>query len=71
MKENGAGGGIFSYRLRLCHADGADDADFTNIDLFGLGISQIWGNLQITCRFLSFFLVVSRKKRIFVAKLNV
>ena len=53
MKENGAGGGIFSYRLRLCHADGADDADFTNIDLFGLGISQISGDfaddLQISC----------------------
>ena len=36
-------------------------ADFTDIDLFGLRISQILGNLLITCRILSFFLVVSKK----------
>ena len=38
-----------------------------------IGLLKCWfcGNLLITCRFLSFFLVVSRKKRIFVAKLNV
>ena len=37
------------------HADFADDAD---LDLSGLGISQISGISLITCRIFVFFLVV-------------
>ena len=38
-----------------------------------IGLLKCWfcGNLLITCRFLAFFLVVSRKKRIFAEKFNV
>ena len=43
----------------------ADDADF---DLFGLGFCRFREILLITCRFLVFFLVVSKKKRIFAAE---
>ena len=50
------------------HADGADDAD---LDLFGLGFRRFREILLMTCRILALFLVVSKKKRIFVAKLNV
>ena len=47
------------------HADGADDAD---LDLFGLGFCRFREILLMTCRILSFFLVVSKKKRIFAAE---
>ena len=44
------------------HADFADDAD---LDLFGLGFRRFREILLMTCRILSFFLVVSKKKGIF------
>ena len=47
------------------HADGADDAD---LDLFGLGFRRFREILLMTCRILSFFLVVSKKKRTFAAE---
>ena len=53
---------FLSMRLDKGHADFADDAD---LDLSGLGISQISGISLITCRILAFFLVVSKKKRNF------
>ena len=53
---------FLSMRSDEGHADFADDAD---LDLSGLGISQISGISLITCRILAFFLVVSKKKRNF------
>ena len=44
------------------YADFADDADF---DLLGLGFRRFREILLMTCRFLAFFLVVSKKKGIF------
>ena len=53
---------FLSMRSDKGHADFADDAD---LDLSGLGISQISGISLITCRILAFFVVVSKKKRNF------
>ena len=67
------------FGLELGHADFADDADFL---LCCLLVPQISRNSTdfcpmragislVTCRFLVISLVVSRKKRIFAAELNV
>ena len=47
---------FLSMRSDKGHADFADDADF---DLFGLGFRRFREILLMTCRILSFFLVVS------------
>ena len=44
------------------HADGADDADFTDIDLLGLGISQISGDFADDLQNFCFFLGGLEKK---------
>ena len=58
---------FLSMRSDEGHADFADDAD---LDLSGLGISQISGISLITCRILALFLVVSRKKVTLAADCN-
>ena len=47
---------FLSMRSDEGHADFADDAD---LDLFGLGFCRFREILLMTCRILSFFLVVS------------
>ena len=67
------------FGLEFGHADVADDADFLLCCLLVPQISQIStdfcpmraGISLVTCRFLVISLVVSRKKRIFAAELNV
>ena len=61
------------FELEFGHADYADDADFSSL----LFVSPTdfcpmrAGISLVTCRFLVISLVVSRKKRIFAAELNV
>ena len=45
----------------------ADDADFTDIDLLGLGFRRFREILLITCRILALCLVVSKKMRNFAS----
>ena len=64
------------FGLEFGHANFADDADFSSLMFVSPTDSTDFCPMQagislVTCRFLVISLVVSRKKRIFAAELNV